>query len=297
MGSFNRRHLYLQRADGTILQGTGADRVDCQFASRDDPAGELPGRDRISLHGIRYCAEGHLSVFPGQTVIGILRHPHGYPDPDPRCDHPDSITEEDVLQETVFRIFFRFGAVDETDVQRDSRNITPGIELGLCRITHKGIALRFGFCVIAVSIFLGFGNREMNPFRMGVGIDQRTVDIQFRQIQHVPVSVFTGRHDPGNYVGQVDIIGDAQQVLRLPDLYVAVLSNPFHDENIPPIPGELSGIFLHDTAFTEDGVHGVHILKLHILRCAVQVRIEGKVMLGQAGRRYGLYNGSPHRRG
>ena len=43
--------------------------VNRKLASRDNPAWELPGRDGISLHGIRYRAESHLCVFSGQAVI------------------------------------------------------------------------------------------------------------------------------------------------------------------------------------------------------------------------------------
>ena len=243
-----------------------------------------PGRDRISLHGIRNRAEGHLSIFPGQAVIGILRHPHGYPDTYPGSNDTDSIAEEDVLQEAVFLILFCFSAVDETDVQCDSWNIAPGIELGLRSLPHEGIALRFGLGVIPVGIFLGFRYREMDPFRMGIGIDQRTVDVQFREIEYVPISILAGRHDSGDDIGQVNIIGNAQQVFGLPDLHIGILTDTLHDENIPPIAGELTCVFLHDTVFAKNGVHGVYVFELHILRCAVQVGIEGEVMLGQAGR-------------
>ena len=137
----------------------------------------------------------------------------------------------------------------------------------------------------------------MDPFRMGVGINQRTVDIQFRQVQHVPVSILASWHDPGNNVGQVDIVGDAQQVFGLPDLHIGVLTNTLHDEYIPPVAGELTSVFLHNAVFAKNGVHGVHVFELHILGSAVQVGIEGEVMLGQAGRGNRLYNGSPHSRG
>ena len=70
----------------------------------------------------------------------------------------------------------------------------------------------------------------MNPFWLGVSVNQRTVDIQFRQVQHVPVSILASWHDPGNNVGQVDIVGDARQVFGLPDLHIGVLTNTLHDE-------------------------------------------------------------------
>ena len=297
MSGFNRRHLDLNRTNGAFTELTSANRVDCQLAAGDDPTGKLPGRDRISLHGIRNGTEGHAGIFPGQAVIGVLRHAHGHPNPDPGSDHPNSITEEDILQEAVFLILLGLGTVDEADVQRDGRNIAPGIKLGLRGIPHEGIALRFGLRVIAIRVFLRFGNGQVNPFRVGVGVDQGTVDIQFRKIQHVAVRILAGRHDSGNDVRKIDIIGNAQQVLGLPDLYIGILTDPFHDENVPPVPGQFARIFLHDSIFPKQGIHGIDILELHVFSGTIQIRIEGEIMGRQAVCGNAIYNSSPHRRG
>ena len=137
----------------------------------------------------------------------------------------------------------------------------------------------------------------MNPFRVGITADERAVDKQFWEVKHVAVCVLTSGHDACNHVRQIDVIADAQQVLGLPDLHIAVLTDALHHIHIPPVAGQFPGVLLNHTAFAQQGIHGIAVFKLHILCLAVQVGIEGEVMLRQAGRRNRLHNRSPHRRG
>ena len=132
---------------------------------------------------------------------------------------------------------------------------------------------------------------------MGIAADERTVQKELWQVQHIAVRVLTRGHDAGDHVRQVNVIADAQQVFGLPDLHIAVLTDALHHIHIPPVAGQLSGVLLDHTAFTQQGIHGIAVLELHILGLAVQVGIEGEVVLRQAGRRNGLHNRSPHRRG
>ena len=83
----------------------------------------------------------------------------------------------------------------------------------------------------------------------------------------------------------------------MPDLHVAVLTDPLHHIHIPPVTGQFAGILFDHSAFAQQGIHGIAVFELHILGLAVQVGIEGEVMLRQAGGRNGLHNRSPHRRG
>ena len=83
----------------------------------------------------------------------------------------------------------------------------------------------------------------------------------------------------------------------MPDLHVAVLTDPLHHIHIPPVTGQFAGILFDHSAFAQQGIHGIAVFELHILGLAVQVGIEGEVVLRQAGGRNRLHNRSPHRRG
>ena len=297
MGRFNCCHLDLHGANRAALQLPDTHGVDRQFASGDDAAGKLTGADYVAFHCIRHVAKRHLGVLLRQAVVGVLRHPHGHPHSDAGSNDPDGIAKIDVLQEAVFPVFLGIRAVDEVHAQRDSRCIAACVKLSLCLGAHLRIALFPGFLVIAISLFLGFRHGKMNPFRMGIAADERAVQKELRQVQHIAVRVLARGHDPGNHVRQVDVVADAQQVFGLPDLHVAVLTDALHHIHVPPVAGQFSGVLFDHTAFTQQGVHGIAVFKLHILGLAVQVGIEGEVVLRQAGGRNGLHDRSPHRRG
>ena len=297
MGRFNRSHLNLDGADRTALQLPGAHGVDRQLASGDDAAWKLTGADHVSFHRIRHGAERHLGVLLCQAVVGVLRHPHGHPYPDTGSDHPDGIAQVDVLQEAVLPVFLGVRAVDEIHAQRDGRRIAPRVKLSLRLGSHLSIALILGFLVVAVGLFLGFRNGQMNPFRMGIAADERAVQEELRQVQHIAVGILARGHDAGDHIRQVNVVADAQQVFGLSDLHVAVLTDTPYHIHIPPVAGQFACVLFDHTAFAQEGVHGIAVLELHILGPAVQVGIESEVMLRQAGRRNRLHNRSPHRRG
>lgn len=100
---------------------------------------------------------------------------------------------------------------------------------------------------------------------MGITADERTVQKELRQVQHVAVGILSCRHDAGNHVRKVNVVADAQQVLGLPDLHVAVLADAFYHIHIPPVTGQFPGILFDHTAFTQEGIHGIAVLELHIL--------------------------------
>ena len=51
---------------------------------------------------------------------------------------------------------------------------------------------------------------------------KRQFDVQLGQVEDIAILVLTGGHDAGDHVGLVHVVGDAGQVLALPDLHVAV---------------------------------------------------------------------------
>jgi hypothetical protein len=90
------------------------------------------------------------------TFVGVLRHPHGDPDPDAGSDDPDGVPQIDVLQEAVLLVLLGIGAVDKADRQGDGGHIASGIELCLRCFPHGGVALSLRFLVVAAGDFLGF---------------------------------------------------------------------------------------------------------------------------------------------
>ena len=180
MGCLNRGHLDLHGTDRSALQLPGAHRVDRQLASGDDAAGKLTGADHVAFHRIRHGAQRHLDVLLRQAVICVLRHPHGHPDPDAGSDHPDGITQVDVLQEAVFPVLLGLCTVDKVHAQRDGRRIASRVKLCLSLGAHLHIALFLGFLVVAVGLFLGFRHGQVNPFRMGIAANERAVQKELR---------------------------------------------------------------------------------------------------------------------
>ena len=118
----------------------------------------------------------------------------------------------------------------------------------------------------------------MNPFRVGIGIEVLAVEIQFRQIQDVPVRVLACGHDAGNHVRFVYIVGNAGQVLFLPDGHIRIVAYALHQKHIVPVAGQLCAILTHQPVFTQHGFHGIDIFPLHVLGSADQIGIKREIM-------------------
>ena len=105
----------------------------------------------------------------------------------------------------------------------------------------------------------------MNPFRVGVGIEVRTVEIQFRQIQDIPVRVLTGGHDAGDHVRFIHIIRNTGQVLFLPNRNVGVVAHAPDQKHIVPVTSQLRAVLAHQPVFAQHGFHGIDVFPFHVL--------------------------------
>ena len=83
-----------------------------------------------------------------------------------------------------------------------------------------------------------------------------------------------------------------QEILRSK---ISTLDQNLRSKILTLEPGKYSKYLPY--AFTEQGIHWVHIFKLYVLGGAVQIGIEGEVMRGQAICRDPIHNSCPHRRG
>ena len=100
---------------------------------------------------------------------------------------------------------------------------------------------------------------------MGIGIEVRTVDVELRQIQNVPVRVLTGGHDAGNHVCFIYIVGDSGQVLLFSNGYVGVIAHALHQKHIVPVAGQLRAVLADQPVFAQHGFHGIDVFPLHVL--------------------------------
>ena len=100
---------------------------------------------------------------------------------------------------------------------------------------------------------------------MCIGIQIRTVDVELRQIQNVPVRVLAGGHDAGDHVRFIHVVGDAGQVLFLPDGHVGVVAHALHQKNIVPVAGQFCAVLAHQPIFAQHGFHGIGVFPLHVL--------------------------------
>ena len=132
---------------------------------------------------------------------------------------------------------------------------------------------------------------------MGIGIQIRTVDVELRQIQNVPVRVLAGGHDAGNHIRFVHVVGNAGQVLLFPDGHVGVIAHAPDQKHIVPVTSQLRAVLAGQPVFAQEGFHGIGVFPLHVLGSAGQIGIKRKIMAGQARPRQVLNDGSPHRRG
>ena len=121
---------------------------------------------------------------------------------------------------------------------------------------------------------------------MWVAVNIGAVDIALGQIEKIAVPVLAGGHDARDHIGEVYVVGNAQQILALPDLHVSIAAHALDEEHVEPVPRQLAAVLLHEAAVAEDGVHRIDVLEDHFFSGAVEVGIEGKIVFGQALRRY-----------
>ena len=247
------------------MQLPAAHRIQRQLCTSNGADGQLPGGDHAALQRIGYGAQRNRCILVRQAIVGVVRHPHGNFHADAPGYDAHAVAEENVGERGVLPVFFGIRAIHEIHFQRDRRQVAACVKLRLRCLTHFSIALRFAFRLVAVRDFLGFRYRQMNPFRVGIGIEVRTVEIQFWQIQNIPVRVLAGGHDAGNHIRFVHIVGNAGQVLLFPDGYVGVIAHVLHQKYIVPVAGQLRTVLADQPIFTQHGFHGVYIFPFHVL--------------------------------
>ena len=128
---------------------------------------------------------------------------------------------------------------------------------------------------------------------MRVSADLRTVNIQLREIQNIPVLILPGGHDPGDHIGQVEVIGNSQQVFPFPNLHFRILPDALYQEGVEPVPSQFAAVLLNNSIAAEDRVYGIHVLQLHFLSRALEIRIEGEAVFREAGGGDCLHDRSP----
>ena len=279
------------------MQLAAAHGVERQLHAGDGPAGQLPRGDHTALQRVRGGAQRYGGVLLRQAVVGVLRHAQGNFHPDVPGDDAHAVAKKDVLKEPVLPVLLRIGAVDEVHLERHRGQVAAVFIFRLGGLAQFGVALILAFRRIAVRHFPGLAYRQMNPLRMRVRADVRAVDVQFRQVEDVAVRVLAGGHDARDHVCLVHVVGDAGEVLALPNLYVAVHAHAPDQKHVKPVPRQLPAVLLRQPAFAQQGLHGIDVLKAHVLRRGGQVGIEGEAMPGEAGGGKALHDGSPHRGG
>ena len=287
----------LQTAHRTALQLPAAHRVERQLHAGDGAAGQLPGGDHAAFQRIRSGSQRHGGVFARQAVVGVLRHAHGDFHADAPGHHAHAVAEEDVQKKRVLPVFLGIGAVDEVHLERHRGQVAALVKLRLRRRAHVLIAGGQGLVVLAFRHLFRFRRRKVDPLRMRVRADVRAVDVQLGQVEDIAIRVLTGGHDAGDHVGLVHVVGDAGQVLALPDLHVAVHAHAPDQKHVEPVTRQLRAVLFHQSAFAQQRFHRVDILPFHFLRRGGQVGVESEVVAGKTSIRKALYDGSPHRGG
>ena len=256
------------------MQLACAHRIDGQLASGNHAGGQLAGRDHAALQRIRCRAECDGGVFLSQTIVGVLRHAHGYFHANAPGHDAHAVAEKDVGKRCILLIFLGIRTVDEIHLQRDCGKVAARVKLRLRSLAHFGIALRLAFQFVAILDFLRLRYRQVNPFRVSIGIDVRAVEIQFRQIQDIPVRVLTGGHDAGDHVRFIHIIRNAGQVLFLPNRNIGVIAYAPDQKHIVPVAGQFRAVLAHQPIFAQHGLHGIDVLPFHVLGSTGEIRIK-----------------------
>ena len=208
-----------------------------------------------------------------------MRHAHGYFEAQASCNHTDGIAEKDIGQRSKLLVFFSILAVHEVHLQSDRRHIAPSVVFSLRRISHILITGGQALVVISFGHFLGSGYRKVNPLRMRESTDVWTIDIQFREIQNIAISVFAGRHDARNSIGHIHIDGNTRKVFLLTDLNLAVCANTADKEHIEPVTCQFCTVLRDQAVLTQESLHRVDVLKRDIRSCALQIGVEREIVL------------------
>ena len=270
--------LDLQAAHRAGLQLAAAHRIERQLCAGNGAAGKLPGRDHAALQCVGHSAQRDGCVFLGQAVVGVLRHAHGDFHTDATRHHAHAVAEKDVGECSALLIFLGIRAIHEIHLQRDRGQVAALGVFILRGLAHFGIALRLAFRLVAVRDLLCFRYRQMNPFRMGIGIQIRAVDVELRQVENVPVRVLTGGHDAGDHVGFVHVVGNAGQVLLLPDGNVGVVAHAPDQKHIVPVTSQFRAVLAHQPVFAQHGLHRIDVFPFHVFGSAGKVGIEAEIM-------------------
>ena len=125
---------------------------------------------------------------------------------------------------------------------------------------------------------------------MRESVDVRTVDIQFREIQHIAVCVLAGGHDARDSIGHIHIDRDAGEVFLLTDLHLAVRTHTADEEHVKPVADEFGSVLGGQSILTQQSLYRVDVLKGDIRSCALQIGVKCEVVLGQTAIRYALHN-------
>ena len=113
---------------------------------------------------------------------------------------------------------------------------------------------------------------------MGIGVQIRTVDVELRQVENVPVCVLTGGHDAGDHVGFVHIVGNAGQVLLLLNRNICIVAHAPDQKHIVPVTSQFRAILAHQPVFAQHGLHGIDVFPFHVFGSAGKVGIEAEIM-------------------
>ena len=222
MRAADSRVFDLERSDRPALQLAAAHGVERQLHAGDGPAGQLPRGDHTALQRVRGGAQRYGGVLLRQAVVGVLRHAQGNFHPDAPGDDAHAVAKKDVLKEPVLPVFLGIGAVDEIHLEGHRGQVAAVFIFRLGGLAQFGVALIPALRRIAVRHFPGLADRKVNPLRMRVRADVRAVDVQLGQVKDIAVRVLAGGHDAGDHIRLIHVVGDAGEILALPNQHVTV---------------------------------------------------------------------------
>ena len=274
VGRANRRCPDLQGTHRAVLQVPCADRPHGQLDAADGTRRQLTGRDHAALHAVQRRAEGAGGVLPQQAVVGVLRHAQSYGQAQFGHNHAHGIPQIGTVQDAEVAVFLRVIHVQEVHVQRDRGQVAAVVQLGLCGFAQLAINIALAGFIVLFRI----RHSKVSPFHMGISANIRAVDVLLGEIQHVAVLVLACGHNARDHAGFVHIVGDAQQVLALPDLHVRVPAHAVDEVHVVPVPGQLGMIPADNALIAQHGFHRVDVLEADFICRAGEVGVHGEVV-------------------